>query len=229
VGKQIGSKSPNVNSRRRVSDFGRKDEFSPSFAAKRHPERSEGSASCLRLDSSLCSEWRASSARQAQGQVEEGDQVERVVVEHVVHVAFEARTDIVGVHAGDTVSRDVVSPMTPADMLLQRLQPAVGQLLSPTAAGVMEDVDVDEIAGGSNRFQAMPYAAFDNHRPVERLAVEREQHMMVDDCFPKRGENGRFFGIIAGEQELDRRLAFDMAEKTDQKQGRPGQAAGFEV
>ena len=97
------------------------------------------------------------------------------MVEHVVHVAFEARTDIVGVHAGDTVSRDVVSPMTPADMLLQRLQPAVGQLLSPTAAGVMEELRALGIRLALDDFGS-GYASIGYLRQLkfERLKIDKQ-------------------------------------------------------
>ena len=165
----------------------------------------------------------------SQSQIEERDEVERVVMEHGVHVALEAGADVVGVHARDAVARDVVGAMAAADVLLERLQPAVGQLLSPAAAGVVEDVDVEEVVRRRDGLQAMPNAALDDHRPVECLAVEREQHLMVGDRLPERGEDGGFFGVIAGEQQLDRRLAFDLAEKADEEQGRAGQAAGFEV
>jgi hypothetical protein len=91
------------------------------------------------------SECQLSSGRQSQGQIEERDEVERVVMEHRVHVAFEAGADVVSVHGRDAVAGDVVGAMAAADVLFERLQSAVGQLLSPASAGVVEDVDVNEI------------------------------------------------------------------------------------
>ena len=117
------------------------------------------------------------------------------------------------------MARDVVGAVAAADVLFERLQPAVGQLLSPTAAGVVEDVDVEEVVRRCDWLQAMPNAALDDHRPVECLAVEREQHVVVGDRLPEGGEDGRFLGVIAGEQQLDRWLAFDLAEEADEEQG----------
>src|SRR3954465_14692851 len=66
------------------------------------------------------------SGGQSQREIEERDEVERVVMEHRVHVALETGADILGVHGGDSVARDVVGSVSAADVLLKRLQLAVG-------------------------------------------------------------------------------------------------------
>jgi hypothetical protein len=43
------------------------------------------------------------------------------------------------------VARDIVGAKAAADVLFKGLQPAVGQIFSPTAAGVVEDVDVEKV------------------------------------------------------------------------------------
>src|SRR5215210_6149149 len=120
-------------------------------------------------------------------------------MKHLVHVALEASTDVVGVHGGDAVARDVVDSVTAAYVLFESLQPAVGKLLSPAAAGVVENIDVMEVIPCWGWLQSMPNAAFDNHRPVECFAVKGEQHVMIGNGLPKSCEHGRFFGVVAGE------------------------------
>ena len=41
------------------------------------------------------------SGGQSQGQIEERNKVERVVMEHGVHLALEAGADVIGVNTGD--------------------------------------------------------------------------------------------------------------------------------
>jgi hypothetical protein len=52
---------------------------------------------------------------------------------------------------------------------------------------------------------------------------------MVGNCLPKGREDGGFFGVITGEQQLNRWLVIDLAEEADEEKCRAGQATGFEV
>jgi hypothetical protein len=80
--------------------------------------------------------------RQPQGQVEKRYQVQRVVVEHDVHVALEPGTDVIGIRRGNRVARDVGLPMAAANVPLQRLQPAIGKVAPPPPAGMVKDVQM---------------------------------------------------------------------------------------
>ena len=115
----------------------------------------------------------------------ERDEVERVVMQYGVHVALKASADVFSVHPGDAVARDVVGASPPADVLFESLQSAIGQLLSPAAAGVVENIDVGELLTSGRSLQAMADASFKDHRPVECLAVEREQYLMVSEAFAR--------------------------------------------
>jgi len=56
-------------------------------------------------------------------------------------------------------------------------------------------------------------ASFKDHRPIECLAVERDEHVVVGKRLPECGEHAGFLGIIPHEQQLDSRMADDVAQK----------------
>ena len=71
-------------------------------------------------------------------QIEERNQVERVVMKHRVHIAFEPSADKIGIHAGDRVARNIRRPNSAAHVPFERLQPAVRQVLFPSPAGMVQ-------------------------------------------------------------------------------------------
>ena len=117
----------------------------------------------------------------------------------------------------------------PADVPFERLQPAVRQLLSPAPAGVVQDVDVHPafalLAAGCSRWRMLRSMTIgqSNDLPLNVSSTSWSATICQSD------EHGRFLGVIAGEQQLDRRHAVDLPQQADEKQRRAGQAAGFQV
>ena len=89
---------------------------------------------------------------------------------------------------------------------------STGQLPPPSASGVVEHVDVEHLAGGAGRFQPMPDAAVHNHRPIERLAIERDQYIVTGHDLPQRFEDGLLLGVVAGQQQFNSWFSLDLPQ-----------------
>src|SRR5262245_19711610 len=125
------------------------------------------------------------SCRHAKRKVVERHEVERIVMEHGVHITLKAGANVFGVDPRNSMARYVIVGAPAADMPFERLQPAVGQMLPPAAAGVVKDVDVSKSLVSGLRLQAMSDASFKDHRPIERFPVESDEHVVFGKRLPK--------------------------------------------